>query len=106
MTLDPQMLLYAKTHEWVHVENDPRAKIATVGLSDFALKALTDLVHIELPARRPRGRRGHSAGRGRVGQGRQRHLQPGGRRDRRGQRGAGRATSTCSRRTPTAPAGW
>jgi glycine cleavage system H protein len=48
MTLE--QLLYAKTHEWVDVQTDPSgAKIATVGISAFALEALTDLVYIELP---------------------------------------------------------
>ncbi len=42
--------LYAKTHEWVVLTSDSSgAKIATVGLTAFALEALTDLVHIELP---------------------------------------------------------
>jgi glycine cleavage system H protein len=46
----PEELLYAKTHEWVHVQAGPAgAKIATVGISAFALEALTDLVFIELP---------------------------------------------------------
>jgi glycine cleavage system H protein len=49
MPFDPKTLSYATTHEWVHVEDEAGKKIATVGLSDFALKALTDLVHIELP---------------------------------------------------------
>jgi glycine cleavage system H protein len=44
-------LLYNKTHEWARVENDPAGgKIATVGLTAFALEMLTDLVHVELPA--------------------------------------------------------
>ena len=48
--MTPEQLLYAKTHEWVHVETDSSgAKIATVGLSAFALEVLTDLVYIELP---------------------------------------------------------
>ncbi len=43
-------LLYAKTHEWVHVEADGSgAKVATQGISAFAVEALTDLVFIELP---------------------------------------------------------
>jgi glycine cleavage system H protein len=43
-------LRFAKTHEWVHVQSDAAgAKIATVGISSFALEALTDLVFIELP---------------------------------------------------------
>jgi len=42
--------LYSKTHEWVLIEADPAGgKIATVGLTAFALEALTDLVHVELP---------------------------------------------------------
>ena len=42
--------LYSKTHEWVRVEADPAGgKIAIVGLTAFALEALTDLVHVELP---------------------------------------------------------
>jgi glycine cleavage system H protein len=43
--MDPASLKYAKSHEWVHVEGDT----ATVGISDFAVKELTDLVYIDLP---------------------------------------------------------
>lgn len=47
-------LKFAKTHEWVRVEGN----VATVGITDFAVHALTDLVFIELPrpgrALRPR----------------------------------------------------
>jgi glycine cleavage system H protein len=39
--------MFSKTHEWVHI--DQAAKTATVGLSAFALEALTDLVYVELP---------------------------------------------------------
>src|SRR5262245_15495052 len=35
---------FAKTHEWVSVDGN----IATVGISDFAVHALTDLVYIDL----------------------------------------------------------
>ena len=46
----PEQLLYSKTHEWVRVETDSSgAKIATVGISTFAVEALTDLVYIDLP---------------------------------------------------------
>ena len=46
----PQNLLYSKTHEWVRVEAGASGeKTATVGLTAFALEALTDLVHVELP---------------------------------------------------------
>jgi glycine cleavage system H protein len=47
--VQPQELLYAKTHEWVHVDRDGGQKVATVGISHFAVEALTDLVYIELP---------------------------------------------------------
>ena len=48
--MKPEQLLFAKTHEWVQIEPDATgAKVATVGISAFALEALTDLVYIELP---------------------------------------------------------
>ena len=47
--MQPQNLLFAKTHEWVHVEPAGAEKIATIGISHFAVEALTDLVYIELP---------------------------------------------------------
>lgn len=49
MSLNPAQLKFAKTHEWVQIEKDASgARIATVGVSAFALEALTDLVFIEL----------------------------------------------------------
>jgi glycine cleavage system H protein len=45
----PEDLLFAKTHEWVAVANEGGQKIATIGLSAFAVEALTDLVFLELP---------------------------------------------------------
>ena len=48
--MTPEELLYSKTHEWVAVETDDTgAKVATVGISAFALEALTDLVFVDLP---------------------------------------------------------
>lgn len=48
--MKPETLLFSKSHEWVHVETDSSgAKVATIGISAFALEALTDLVFIELP---------------------------------------------------------
>src|SRR3954471_17868651 len=47
--MKPEDVLFAKTHEWVALSNDGGQKIATVGLSAFAVEALTDLVFIELP---------------------------------------------------------
>jgi glycine cleavage system H protein len=47
--VNPETLLYAKTHEWVSVANEGGQKVATVGISKFAVEALTDLVFIELP---------------------------------------------------------
>jgi glycine cleavage system H protein len=43
--MDPAALKYAKSHEWVAVEGD----VATIGITDFAVEQLTDLVYIELP---------------------------------------------------------
>lgn len=43
--MDPKTFRYAKTHEWAHVEGD----ICTVGLTQFAVDQLTDVIYIELP---------------------------------------------------------
>jgi len=47
--LNPENLRFAKTHEWVAVDESGGDKIATIGISAFAVEALTDLVYIELP---------------------------------------------------------
>ena len=41
----PQELFYAKTHEWVSLNEG----IATVGITDFAQSQLSDLTFVELP---------------------------------------------------------
>jgi glycine cleavage system H protein len=45
----PNDLSYSKTHEWVRVETVAGKRLATVGLTGFALEALTDLVYVDLP---------------------------------------------------------
>jgi len=47
--LNPQELRYTKTHEWVHVEQSDGDQVVTIGLSAYAIEALTDLVYIQLP---------------------------------------------------------
>ena len=41
----PTDLKYTKDHEWVRADGD----IATVGITDYAQKALGDVVYLELP---------------------------------------------------------
>lgn len=41
----PQELFYAKTHEWVSLNEG----IATIGITDFAQSQLSDLTFVELP---------------------------------------------------------
>ena len=49
--MKPEQLHFAKTHEWVDIEADGSgAKIATIGISAFAVESLTDLVFMQLPA--------------------------------------------------------
>jgi glycine cleavage system H protein len=48
--VNPADLLYAKTHEWLAVTEQDGVKIGTLGISAFAVEALTDLVYIDLPA--------------------------------------------------------
>jgi glycine cleavage system H protein len=43
--MDPKTLRYSKTHEWVHVDGD----ICTIGLTQFAVEQLTDIIFIDLP---------------------------------------------------------
>ena len=47
--MKPEDLLFSPTHEWVHVAAEGNAKIATVGISAFAVEQLTDLVYMQLP---------------------------------------------------------
>ncbi len=44
--MDRSQLKFAKTDEWVALEGD----VATVGITDSAVQALTDLVYLALPA--------------------------------------------------------
>lgn len=47
--MKPEELFYSQTHEWVALQEQDGIKIATVGISAFAVEALTDLVFLELP---------------------------------------------------------
>lgn len=47
--MNPQELLYAESHEWVHVAEQDGAKVATIGISAFAIEQLNDLVYMDLP---------------------------------------------------------
>jgi glycine cleavage system H protein len=42
----PEDLKYTPTHEWLRVEGD----MGTVGITDFAVEQLSDLVFVDLPA--------------------------------------------------------
>ena len=54
----PKNLKYTETHEWVEVDKD----MATVGITDFATKQLTDLVYVELPSMGAKVAKGSSFG--------------------------------------------
>jgi glycine cleavage system H protein len=43
--MDPKDLRYAPTHEWASRQGD----VITVGITQFAVEQLTDVVYIELP---------------------------------------------------------
>ncbi len=47
--MNPENLLYAETHEWASVAVENGVKVATIGISKFAIEQLTDLVFMELP---------------------------------------------------------
>lgn len=46
MMRDPKELLYSKSHEWIDMHEDGTAYI---GLTDYAQKALGDIVFVNLP---------------------------------------------------------
>ena len=48
--MKPEQLLYAETHEWVAAGNEGGRSVGTIGISDFAVQQLTDLVFMQLPA--------------------------------------------------------
>lgn len=43
--MEPAELHYLESHEWVGVEGE----LSVVGISDFAVNQLTDLVYVDLP---------------------------------------------------------
>lgn len=47
--MTPSDLKYAETHEWVRLSEEGGRKVATIGITDFAVEQLTDLVHMVLP---------------------------------------------------------
>lgn len=49
MSRDESTLLYAESHEWTDLADEGGKKIATIGLSAFALEQLNDLVYMDLP---------------------------------------------------------
>ncbi len=91
----PADLKYTESHEWVRVEADGTL---TIGITDHAQDALGDIVFLELPEV------GKSVGAGDAlavvesGEGRFRHLRPGGRRSHRRERGRQRRA-----RNPSTP---
>ncbi len=47
--MNPAELKYNPSHEWVGVIEEAGERIAVVGISDFAIEQLTDLVYMALP---------------------------------------------------------
>lgn len=59
---NPDNLLYAETHEWVRVGDEGGRKVATIGITAFAIEQLTDLVHMVLPKAGTTVKRGEEFG--------------------------------------------
>jgi len=45
----PDDLLYTKDHEWARVEDKEGTKVATIGITRFAVEQLGDVTQIDLP---------------------------------------------------------
>ena len=56
--MNAETLRFTKTHEWVSVDGD----IAVIGISDFAVKLLTDIVFMDLPKTGKKVRQSESIG--------------------------------------------
>jgi glycine cleavage system H protein len=51
----PADLKYTKNHEWVKIDGD----VAKTGITEFAVKALSDLVYVDLPELEDLTEKGH-----------------------------------------------
>ncbi len=47
--MNPENLKYNESHEWVGLTSENGQQVAVVGITDFAIQQLTDLVYMELP---------------------------------------------------------
>ncbi|QDU96715.1 glycine cleavage system protein GcvH [Lignipirellula cremea] len=47
--MKPEDLLYRESHEWAAIEEEGGSKIATIGISAFAVEQLTDITYLALP---------------------------------------------------------
>lgn len=47
--MNPESLRFTTTHEWVFFQREGDGLVATVGLTQFAVESLTNLVFLELP---------------------------------------------------------
>jgi glycine cleavage system H protein len=47
--MQPEDLKYNSSHEWVGITQENGQEIAVIGITDFALEQLTDLVYMALP---------------------------------------------------------
>ena len=45
----PDDLLYTKDHEWARLETQSNQKVATIGITRFAVEQLGDVTQVELP---------------------------------------------------------
>ncbi len=48
--MNPEELLFQPSHEWTRISDVDGSKIATIGISAFAIEELSDLVYMDLPS--------------------------------------------------------
>ena len=97
----PSDLKYHEEHDWARIDGD----VATFGITWYAQDQLGEVVFFDPPEVGQGRAQGRPVRRGRVRQGRLGRDRAAVGRDRRGQRGARRATPRRSTRTPTTT-GW
>ena len=67
--LYPDDLFYTKDHEWARIEDRDGHKVATIGVTRFAVEQLGDVTQVDLPKEGETVKQAEVFGIGRIGQG-------------------------------------
>ena len=101
----PDDLFYTKDHEWARIEDRDGTKVATIGVTRFAVEQLGDVTQVDLPKEGEIGQAGRGVRLGRIGEGRLGSVRAAHRQGRQGELAARRIRPSTSTRIRTTRAG-